>query len=368
MPKIHKVVTTVWYNKNDMHSLRQVFPDARFVYVDFFDKQKLAEEVRDADVAILMGDVDPCLLGENTLQWIHCDHAGLNGSARPEVFARGIPVTGAAGRSAPVLAEHCIYFMLQSCYHTKELLDAQAKGQWGVQGMNAWRGLYGRTAGIVGLGNNGRMLAERLHAFGMKLIGYDKFPIQGLDYLDKKLCADDGDSLDPLLEQSDFVILTLSLTDETYHMIDRKTLSKMKPGAFLVNIARGGIVCTEDLVEALQNGSLGGAGLDVFETQPLPPDHPLWRMENVYITPHSTPQVPHRAGRSIEIIRENARRFEAGEPLRNLMKPSDAIGDGKAEGSWSRLMNADASKQKIDMKILEKFLGKRDWTDPAEWL
>ena len=101
MPKINKVVATVWYNKQDMHTLRQVFPDAQFVYVDFFDKKKLADEVKDADVAILMGDVDSCLLGENTLQWIHCDHAGLNGSARPEVFARGIPVTGAAGRSAP---------------------------------------------------------------------------------------------------------------------------------------------------------------------------------------------------------------------------------------------------------------------------
>ena len=100
MPKINKVVATVWYNKQDMRALRQVFPDAQFVYVDFFDKKKLADEVKDADVAILMGDVDPCLLGDNTLQWIHCDHAGLNGSARPEVFARGIPVTGAAGRSA----------------------------------------------------------------------------------------------------------------------------------------------------------------------------------------------------------------------------------------------------------------------------
>ena len=91
-------------------------------------------------------------------------------------------------------------------------------------------------------------------------------------------------------------------------------------------------------------------------------------MENVYITPHSTPQVPDRAARSIEIIRENARRFEAGEPLRNRMKPSDAIADGKAEGGWSRLMHADASKQKIDVKLLEKFLGKRDWTDPIEWM
>lgn len=368
MPKIRKVVATVWYNKKNMRALRQVFPDAQFVYVDFFDKEKLTREVRDADAAILMGDVDPCLLGENTLQWIHCDHAGLNGSARPEVFARGIPVTGSAGRSAPVLAEHCIYFMLQNCYHTKELLAAQAKGQWGVPGMNTWRGLYGRTAGIVGLGNNGRMLAERLHAFGMKLIGYDKFPIRELDCLDRKLCAQNGDTLDTLLTESDFVILTLALTDETYHMIDKTALAKMKPGAFLVNMARGGIVCTEDLVEALQSGQLGGAGLDVFEEQPLPSDHPLWQMENVYITPHSTPQVPDRAARSIEIIRENARRFEAGEPLRNLMKPSDAIAGGKVEGGWARLMHADAAKRKIDVKMLEKFLGKRDWTDPAEWM
>ena len=187
MPKINKVVTTVWYNKKNMYNLRRVFPEAKFVYVDFYDKEKLAEEVKDADAVILMGDVDNCLLGENTLKWIHCDHAGLNGSARPEVFARGIPVTGSAGRSAPVLAEHCVYFMLQGCYHTKELLDAQAKGQWGVDGMNKWRGLYGRTAGIVGFGNNGKQLANRLHAFGMDLISYNLNPVKGYDFVEQ-LC------------------------------------------------------------------------------------------------------------------------------------------------------------------------------------
>lgn len=368
MPKINKVVATVWYNKEDMRALRRIFPQADFRYVDFFDKVTLAHEVKDADVAILMGDVDPCLLEENTLKWIHCDHAGLNGSARPEVFARGIPVTGAAGRSAPVLAEHCVYFMLQSCYHTKELLDAQAQGHWGVEGSNQWRGLYGRTAGIVGMGRNGRMLAERLHAFGMKLITYDKFPIQGMDNIDIKLCAENGDTIEPLLSQSDFVILTVALTDETYHMIDAQAFARMKPGAFLVNLSRGGVVCTEDLVQALEEGRLGGAGLDVFEVQPLPSDHPLWRMPNVYITPHCTPQVPHREGRSIEIIRENARRFEEGEPLMNLMKPSDAIAAGKGESGWARLMNANFTKEQIQKLDLEKHLGKRDWTDPTEWL
>ena len=368
MPKIHKVVTTVWYSKKNMHDLRMVFPDAQFCYVDFFDKEKLAAEVKDADVAILLGDVDPCLLGENSLQWIHCDHAGLNGSARPEVFARGIPVTGAAGRSAPVLAEHCIYFMLQGCYHTKELLHAQENCQWGVDGMNRWRGLYGRTVGIVGMGNNGRMLADRLHAFGMKILAYDKFPIKGYEYLEAKYCADKGDTLQPLLEQSDFVVLTLSLTDETYHMINRDTLAQMKDGAFLVNMARGGIVCTEDLIDTLRSGKLSGAGLDVFEEQPLSPESPLWKMENVYITPHTTPQVPDRAARSIEIIRENARRFENGEPLLNLMKPEDAMNGEKASGGWTRMLNSKIPKEQIQMKMLEKFLGKRDWTTPEEWM
>lgn len=368
MPKINKVVTTVWYNKEDMRALRQVFPQAEFCYVNFYDKEKLAAEVCDADVAILMGDVDNCLLGENTLKWIHCDHAGLNGSARPEVFARGIPVTGAAGRSAPVLAEHAIYFMLQECYHTKELLAAQEKGQWGVDGSNQWRGLYGRTAGIIGMGNNGRMLADRLHAFGMKLMAYDKFPIKGMDYLDVKLAAENGDTIDPILAECDFLILTVALTEETFHMLDAQAFAKMKRGAFLVNIARGGVVCTEDLIQALESGQLGGAGLDVFEEQPLPADHPLWRMPNVYITPHCTPQVPHRAGRSIEIIRENARRFEAGEPLLNLMRETDAVSGEKAEGGWARMMNSGLTKEQIEKIDLEKYLGKRGWTDPSEWM
>ena len=367
MPKIKKVVATVWYNKDNMKNLRRVFPNAEFVYVDFFDKERLAEEVKDADAAILMGDVDPVLLGENTLKWIHCDHAGLNGSARPEVFARGIPVTGSAGRSAPVLAEHAIYFMLLSCYHTRQMMKAQEACQWGVEGMNKWYGLYGRTAGIVGMGNNGRELAVRLHAMGMNIIAYNNSPIQGFDYC-RKLAAKNGDMLDELLAESDFVILNLPLNDSTFHMINKDSIAKMKDGAFLVNMARDGIVCTEDLIDALNSGKLGGAGLDVFEEQPLNPESPLWKMENVYITPHSTPQVPDRQGRSIEIIRENARRFEAGEPLLNLMKPSDAMSGEKAEGGWARIMNVNLTREQAAAMHLEKYLGERGWTDPSEWM
>lgn len=368
MPKIRKVVATVWYNKQNMYDLRRVFPDSEFVYVNFYDKERLAAEVKDADVAIVMGDVDPCLLGENSLRWIQCDHAGLNGSARPEVFARGIPVTGAAGRSAPVLAEHAVYFMLQHCYHTKELLAAQEACQWGVDGSDSWRGLFGRTAGIIGMGNNGRMLAERLHAMGMRLIAYNRSPIQGLDYIDRKLIGSQGDTIEPLLRQSDFIILSIALTDDTFHMLNRETLQQVKPGAFLVNMGRGGLICTEDMIAALQDGTLSGAGLDVFEEQPLSPDSPLWHMPTVYITPHCTPQVPDRQAATIAIIRENARRFEAGEPLLNRMTPSDAISGQKAEGGWARMMNSGLTKEQIEKLPLEKYLGKRGWTDPSEWM
>lgn len=367
MGKINKVVSTVWYNKEDYHELRSVFPNSEFVYVDFYDREKLAQEAADADVAIILGDVDNCLLGNNKLQWIACDHAGLNGSARDEVFEKDIFVTGAAGRSAPVLAEHCIYFMMQYCYHTKELLAAQEKGQWGVENSSSWRGLYGRNAGIIGMGNNGRMLAERLHAFGMKIYAFDKFPIKGLDYIKEKYIGNDGNTIDPILEKCDFIVLTLSLTDETYHMFDTTAFRKMKNDAFLVNMARGGIVSTKDLLTALKDGEIGGAGLDVLEEEPLPSDHPLWKMPNVYITPHTTPQVPHRAGRSIEIIRENARRFEAGEPMLNLLTKADKFGSGEIKSGFSKLTNFNLTKEEVAKMPLDKFLGVRGWSDPAEW-
>jgi phosphoglycerate dehydrogenase-like enzyme len=367
MRKIKKVVSTVWYNKENYHELRNVFPDAEFVYVDFYDKKKLAAEAKDADVAILLGDVDDCLLGDNSLKWIACDHAGLNGSARDEVFAKNIIVTGAAGRSAPVLAEHAVYFMLQSCYHTKELLAAQAEGHWGVDGSNKWKGLYGRKVGIIGMGNNGRMLADRLHAFGMKIYAFDKFPIKGFDYAEKKLVGNNGDTIDPILSDCDFVVLTLALTDETHHMFNAETFKKMKSDAFLVNIARGGIVNTQDLIDALNSHEIGGAGLDVLEEEPLPSDNPLWKMDNVYITPHVTPQVPNRAGRSIEIIRENARRFEAGEPMLNTLKEADRFGSSDQKSGFARLTNSNMPVEQIRKLPLEKYLGVRGWTDPSEW-
>ena len=113
---------------------------------------------------------------------------------------------------------------------------------------------------------------------------------------------------------------------------------------------------------------MSGAGLDVFEEQPLSPDSPLWHMPTVYVTPHCTPQVPDRQAATIAIIRENARRFEAGEPLMNLMRPSDAVTGQKTEGGWAQMMNSGLSKEQIAAMPQEKYLGARGWTDPSEWM
>lgn len=323
MPEIKKVVSTLMYPKDRLEEVRKIFSGSEFVQLQHSDSEALERELKDADVAILPMDVDERFLGDNHLKWIHCDHAGLNESAKPELFERNIILTGAAGRSAPVLAEHCIYFMFQICYHTKELLRAQESCQWGVKGSENWRGFYGRTAGIIGMGNNGKMLAERLHAFGMKLITYDRFDVEGFDYVDKKLCEKSGDSLDVLLKEADFIILCVALNDDTYHMLNAESFAKMKDGAVVINMSRGALIDTKALVDALESGKLGGAGLDVLEEEPPAPDLPLWHMENVYITPHTTPQVPDRTGRSIEIIRENAKRYRAGEPMLNQLRRSD---------------------------------------------
>ena len=177
MRSIHKVVATIRYSPEQMAQVRSFFPEAAFVQVDRSDTDTLLKELKDADVALVSGDLDDRFLGDNQLKWIHCDHAGLAQSAKPELFDRGILLSGAAGRSSPVLAEHAIYFMLAACYHTRELLHAQDSHQWGVADQSAWHGLYGRTAGLVGMGNNGKMLANRLRALGMRFYAFN--PLAG---------------------------------------------------------------------------------------------------------------------------------------------------------------------------------------------
>jgi phosphoglycerate dehydrogenase-like enzyme len=328
MPEIHAVLATVQYSGDHLARLRAAFGAAEFIHLRRSDAAGIERALHDVDVAVLAGDLDERFLDAPKLRWIHCDHAGLNKSARPEVFERGLLVTSSAGRSSPVLAEHAILFTLALAYNFPAFLDAQRAHRWGIPGQDALRGLYGRTIGIVGLGNTGSELAVRAKALGMRVLGYRRSAAPPPPGVDRVYCAAAGEALDDLLRASDFVVLAVPLSDATHHLIGARELALMKPGAYLVNMARGAVVDEDALLAALRAGSLAGAGLDTFAQEPLPPDSPLWDAPRTLITPHTTPQVPDRTGRSLAIIEENVRRYRAGETLVNLLRPADVYTRG----------------------------------------
>lgn len=323
MRDIRTVLTTVDYKEEHYRRLAQAFEPASLIRLRSDDDVGIRQALEVADVAVLKGDLDERFIHAPQLRWIHCDHAGLNKCAWPELFDRGLLVTSSAGRSSPALAEHALFFMLALAYQYPRFLDAQRAHKWGVPGHNELRGLYGRTVGIIGMGNTGTELALRVKAMGMHVLAYRRSSAPPPPGVDRLFCANDGDSLDELLASSDFIVLAVPLSNATHHFIGRRELALMKRTACIVNMARGAVIDEAALAEALYAGQIGGAGLDTFTQEPLPADSPLWDAPNTLITPHTTPQVPDRTGRSIDIITENIRRYRIGEPLLNELKPND---------------------------------------------
>ena len=194
--------------------------------------------------------------------------------------ARGVAVTIAPNTNQGSVAEHAFALILGLTRHLPVRHEAVRHGSWPLM---MSRPLRGQTLGMAGLGRIGKAVATRAAAFEMRLLAYDPFP-------DRAFCSSHGISLvpfDQLLAESDVLSLHLPSTPETRHLINRDTLAKMKTGALLVNTSRGGLVCEADLVEALRGGRLGGAGLDVFETEPPLIDNPLFGLKNVVLTPHA---------------------------------------------------------------------------------
>lgn len=322
------VLTTLQYAGAHWDRLEQALAGADIRRFDRVDAPGFDAALAEADVAILAKDPEVAIMAAPRLRWIHVDHAGLNRAARPEAFRDGLVVTGSAGRSAPVLAEHALFFALALAYRYPAFLDAQRKRQWGVEGQEDLRGLYGRTIGIVGLGNTGCELALRAKAFGMRVLGYRRRAGPPPPGVDEVYSADAGQGLDPLLEQSDFVVLALGLSDRTHHLIGSRELALIGPRGYIINMARGPVVDERALIEALQSGTIAGAGLDTFEIEPLPAESSLWDAPNTLITPHVTPKVPDRTARSLDIIVENIRRFQAGEDMLNRLRPEDRYSRG----------------------------------------
>jgi len=322
---IRSVLATVPYDRDELAQLRMAFAPAEFIWADSGDDAAIRAALEHVDVAVLEGDLDDRHLAAPNLAWIHCDHAGLNKSARPEVFERGLIVSGSAGRSAPALAQHGFYFALSLTYQARELLRDQTQHEWrGIHGY-FWRpALWGQTLGIVGYGSTGQEMAKLGRAFGMRTVVLRRtVPAELPSDVDEMVGDTDDDALGRLIDQSDVIMLATALTDRTHHLFSDDEFRRMKSSAVLINIARGPVVDEDALARALRSGEIAGAASDVFATEPLPADSPLWELPNFYITPHMTPRMPDKTQRSIDIITENARRYRAGERLINQIGEND---------------------------------------------
>ena len=330
--EIRKALVTVAYNGWYKDAIMKALEPAQIVWCDSRDDKAVLEGVQGADVAILNEDLDKRILTGKDLKWIHCNHAGLNESARQEIFDRNIIVTGSAGRSGPVLAEHVLFFALSLIYHGPAQYEAQKAHKWrGAGDYIDDRGLFGKTMGIVGLGYTGKELALRCKALGMTVIGYDRLDMKNPENVDEFYSMDRGDTVEPLLRKSDIVTLCCRLSDETYHLINSTTIDMMKSSALLINMSRGAVVDSPALVEALRSGRIAGAGSDVFEEEPLPADSIMWDAPNFVMTPHCTPEMPDMPARCVDIIKDNINRYRADFPMRNQLILRDLYSHGKNE-------------------------------------
>lgn len=322
MYDLRKVLSTLPYGRVHRQRLEEIFEPAQVVFCRPDDDKGIRDALKDADVALIAGDLDTRHLKAPHLTWVHCDKAGIENSASLAVFERGLMVTSSAGRSAPALAEHILFFMLALAFRFPDLYRAQANRQWGIDRQNQMRALSGSCVGILGMGHTARALLPVIAALNMKTIVYRRRD-EPVEEVARVLSQENGDSLGELIEQSDFLVLACSLNDSTRGIIDRTALQAMKPTARLINIARGALVDEHALLEALRSERIAGAGLDTFCVEPLPEDSVLWDAPNLMITPHFTPPLVDRTERSLEIIADNKQRLLRGEPLRNRLTPDD---------------------------------------------
>jgi phosphoglycerate dehydrogenase-like enzyme len=296
------------------------------------DEAEAVAAVADADA--LFGYLTPALLrAAGRLRWAQSPTASMEKYLYPELIRSPVVVTNMRGIFSDVIADHVFAFVLCFARNLHVYIRQQMRAHWQMLGrgpgeLPGYAGpgevhpsdraaltLSDCTLGVIGLGGIGTETARRSLAFGMRVLAADP----RADAAPAGVTLWRPDRLADLIGQSDFVVIAAPHTPETFKLMNRERLRLMKRTAYLINVGRGVIVDLADLTAALQAGEIAGAGLDVFEVEPLPPEHPLWRMENVIITPHCAAASPRVAERHLEVLLDNLRRFVAGQPLRNVV-------------------------------------------------
>ena len=298
------------------HHLAQIAAIAPQAEIVNAGQERIAQEILAADVFCGHAKVPvpwDKVVRQGRLKWIQSSAAGLDHCLVPEVIESEVLVTSASGLFADQVAEQTLALLL-GLLRGLPVFSRQQQAREFVR--RPTRDLHHATIGIVGLGGNGRRLAELLAPFKTRILATDYFPE------DKPECVESlwpAERLPELLPLVDVLILCVPLTVHTQGMIGAQELALLKPGAILINVARGPVVVEADLVAALESGHLGGAGLDVTEVEPLAPESKLWDLPNVIITPHVGAQAASRNDDATSLFCRNLERYLGGRPLINLV-------------------------------------------------
>lgn len=327
-----KVVSLLNLNDEQLETVRQAVPGVIVRQSTHRPGQGPAPDVSDAEILLTFG-LDFDLAQAPHLAWVQLASAGVDRFLDHPIMRSGIRLTTASGIHAIPIAEHIMALMLAWSRQLLQTWRWQAAQEWPAGRSRRYSAteLRGATLGIVGYGSIGRHLARLARAFEMRVLAMRRSPGHPVA---RWVAPGTGDpegeiperifapgSLGDMLPLCDYVAITAPLSPETRHLIGAGELAAMKKSAFLVNISRGAVIDEPALIAALQDGTIAGAGLDVFETEPLPADSPLYKLDNVILTPHVAGFSEHYNDRLVQLFVENLQRYRDGQPLLNLVDP-----------------------------------------------
>jgi phosphoglycerate dehydrogenase-like enzyme len=287
------------------------FPDDRVIAIA---DDKGLDAAGEAEVAFSGNNprrVKQLLDATPRLRWYHTVSAGVENMPLPELAKRGIVLTNNSGSYDIQIAEHMMAFVFAASRQLHRYRDSQRAREWKNQ---THQELRDATIVVFGMGSIGGEVARLASAVGMRVIGVRRRAASPVPGVSRVVAADD---LADVVAEADYLAIAAPLTPATQGAVSAEVIARMKPTAWIVNIARGAIVDESAMIEALGQKRIGGAALDVFATEPLPPDNPLWGFENVIITPHHSGSSPRAGERTLALFAENLRRYKAGEPLLN---------------------------------------------------
>jgi phosphoglycerate dehydrogenase-like enzyme len=295
--------------------LRERFGDVRFVTLG--EDAAVPPEGTSATallrVALSKGELSTALRSAPAVRWVHTSTAGFDWALVPEITERGITLTRSASSYAIAIGEFTLALITSWAKRLPLLATAQRERRWAsVDPLE----LADLTIGVIGAGGIGHEVAWRCAALKMRVIGTKRAPAPRPHF--DMIVGPQG--LDDVLAEADVVVVACPSTPETRGLIDARALSRMRPGALLINVARGAVVVTDDLVEALAERRIDAAALDAFDQEPLPADHRLWGVPNLIVTPHTSFKSPHNLERVLGEFEDNLVRFVQGEPLRNALR------------------------------------------------